>query len=515
MASSKVIGIDLGTTMSVAAFTDPAGTTTAIADGEGHRIIPSAVYFPQGEPMVVGEKAKRHAVIEPARVAMLFKRGMGTPFFLPDKKSFVVDEKIWVPEELSSLVLKRLKEMAEDYFHEPVTDAVVTVPAYFGDQARSATKSAGEIAGLNVLQIQNEPTAAAIAHGLDSGAEPGRFLVFDLGGGTFDVTVMEVESSGQLNVIATGGARTLGGADFDDLILNRLRAEVRAQAGGSLDDDVYALSEARDKAETMKKDLSSAQSASCTLIVDGKRLQVTVTRREFEGMLADSYLTDVSDTIENTIDDARLAPSDLSKVLMVGGSSRIPAFQRLLEDLLGQKPVFTRNLDEDVARGAALVAAKLANTVDPRTKIALMPTPRDVTSQGLGITVYESDLVTKYNDVVIKPNTPVPAEGSSMYRTLEEGQTEILVELNEGNDRELRYVERLGDSPALFGRQVRKGYPLRIEMKYTSEQIIVVDGYDGESNKLICHMEVPRKGLMSRAGKEAAIARLAGIRVQG
>jgi molecular chaperone DnaK len=511
--AGKVIGIDLGTTMSVVAHTDVGGNTSTIADTFGQRIIPSVVYFPAGEPMVVGDHARRYAVVAPDRVAMLFKRGMGTPFFLDGKKSFVVDGKVWSPEELSSLVLRKMKQMAEDHFHEPVTDAIVTVPAYFGDEARSATVSAGELAGLNVLRIQNEPTAAAIAHGLDSGSEPGKILVFDLGGGTFDVTVMEIEPSGQLTVIATGGNRKLGGADFDNLILNRLREEARSQTGGNLDANPSELSTARDQAEALKKDLSSAQSAFCALSVGGKPLSFTLTRAEFEKML-ERYSTEVTDTIENTLDDANVRPSALSKVLMVGGSSRIPVFQRLLAEMLGRKPTFSQNLDEDVARGAAMLAAKTANTVDSRSYLAAMPAPKDVTSQGLGVTAVGDDRVTEYNSVILPANSQIPGKESKMYETLDDGQVEVMVELNEGDDADLKFVRNLDKAPAKFGRAVRQGYPIRVDISYNEQQIIEAEAFDGETGKFLCNITVTRHGLMAPADKEAAMARLANLRVR-
>ena len=217
----RIFGIDLGTTNSVIAYTDPTGTTEVIAGQDGNRIVPSVVYFGKDGTQLVGTSARQRAIIEPERVAMLFKRGMGEKTFLDDEQPFVVDGKTWSPEELSASVLKKLALTAQDRFGEPVRKVVITVPAYFGDNERAATKSAGEIAGLEVLHIVNEPTAAAIAHGLDN-ASTGRILVFDLGGGTFDVTVMEVAPDGGMKVLATGGDRRLGGMDFDNLILDKM-----------------------------------------------------------------------------------------------------------------------------------------------------------------------------------------------------------------------------------------------------------------------------------------------------
>lgn len=513
MANGKVVGIDLGTTMSAVAYTDYGGTTTTIADDQGQRIIPSVVYFPAEGDLIVGDRAKQYALIEPARVARLFKRGMGTSYFLDDNRSFIVDGKTWSPEELSGLVLKKMKKMAEDYLREPIAQAIVTVPAYFGEQERGATVDAGEIAELKVLRIQNEPTAAAIAHGLDSGSEPGKILVFDLGGGTFDVTVMNIAPDGQLTVISTGGDRRLGGADFDRLILDRIAEQVRAETGTRLEDDVYILSEARDKAEDLKKELSTARSATRMLRVGNKPVTVTITRDEFENML-ERYTTEIRDTVENTIDDAELRPSDLSKVLMVGGSSRIPVMQSLLADLLGQQPVFSKNVDEDVAKGAAILAAKLAETVDPRTRIAMLPKPKEVTSKGLGVSAVRDDEVTDYNSIIIPANHPIPADETEEYKTVSENQTHVLIEINLGDDEDLQYVECLDKSTAPLGRAVRKGYPIKVRMQYTDEQIIKLDAFDGETGAHICKMEVNRQGRITIADKEKARATLAGRGVE-
>ncbi len=286
---------------------------------------------------------------------MLFKRGMGEKTFLDDEQPWVVDGKTWSPEELSASVLKKLALTAQDRFGEPVRKVVITVPAYFGDNERAATKSAGEIAGLEVLHIVNEPTAAAIAHGRD-GASTGRLLVFDLGGGTFDVTVMEVAPDGGMKVLATGGVRRLGGMDFDNLIVDKMIATAR-QGGLDIETEPWARQDAYVKAEALKKELSTLDTAAASLTGSGRPLPFELTRAEFEKLIQDK-ITATEDTTVYTLETAGLQPSDIGTVLMVGGSSRIPAFQQMLEHIFGRPPVFSRNLDEDVARGAAMLGAK-------------------------------------------------------------------------------------------------------------------------------------------------------------
>jgi molecular chaperone DnaK len=242
--SPPVIGIDLGTTNSAVSYTDEGGITTVIADENGDRIVPSVVHFTQDGEYVVGRHAKEYAKVEPQRVARVFKRGMGSRTFLADEQPFVVDGKTWTPEELSSLVLKKLAGMAAQHFGEPAPRAVVTVPYYFGEPERAATRSAGELAGLEVLQIVNEPTAAAVAHGIDGAPGAGRLLVFDLGGGTFDVTVMSYGDGGEMQVLAAGGDRELGGTDFDDAVVARMVELARTQRDVDVTADPWMLADA-------------------------------------------------------------------------------------------------------------------------------------------------------------------------------------------------------------------------------------------------------------------------------
>lgn len=501
----SIIGIDLGTTNSAVASTDLMGMTSAIASRDGYRVIPSVVYFDPSGDIVVGTRAKSMAVMEPSRVAMLFKRGMGESTFLSDGSGFVVDGRTWRPEELSSLVLKKMRQMAEEALGEAVTGAIVTVPAYFGELERAATRDAAELAGLPLIRIINEPTAAAIAYGLDGDSRGKNVLVFDLGGGTFDVTVMRVEFDGEMNVLSTGGNHKLGGADFDSVIIGMMVDKAQSELGVDILAEDWMFADAREKAEEIKKELSSAPSASRPLQTGARPFMFSLTRNQFESAIADT-VQDVSDMVEVTLRDSGLEASDVDTVLMVGGSSRIPAFARLLSSLLGKEPIFSKNLDEDVARGASILATRLSGTADPRSELAQLAIPNDIASHGLGMTTWDSDDDRQLNAVIIPAGTSVPATGSETFFSLSEDQTEVSLQINEGDEEDLDYCRQLGVGSASFGRPVPKGYPIRIVIRYNEEQIVEVNAFDGETNKLIGVVRVDRKGALSDIDKQAALA---------
>lgn len=498
----RIVGIDLGTTNSVIAHTDANGITDVIAGKDGDRIVPSVVYFPANGDPVVGSHAKQQAVVEPERVAKLFKRGMGERTFLPGEAPFVIDGKTWSPEELSSLVLRKLARMAQEHFDEPVRRAVITVPAYFGEPERAATQSAGQLAGLEVLRILNEPTAAAFAHGLDHRGEAGRVLVFDLGGGTFDVTIMDVGADGSLEVIATGGDRQLGGADFDELIVARM-VKAASEAGLDITSDPWTKQDSYAKAEEIKKELSSLETAGRPITGSGRPVMFSVGRGEFEGMIK-TQLQGVGDITLYTIEKAGLQPSDITRVLMVGGSSRIPAFQRLLSEVSGREPTFSRNLDEDVARGAAILATKLGGELNPRAELAAIPIPVDAASHALGVTVLDEQTRQERNSVIIPANTPIPASREEVFEAASQNQTHVEVELNEGDGEDLDFVRQLGKSLGQFSRPVPKGHPIRIQLSYTADQLIRLRAYDGQSGAFLCELEVKREGIMSEEDKVRA-----------
>jgi molecular chaperone DnaK len=496
----RIFGIDLGTTNSVIAYTDPHGTTEVIAGQDGSRIMPSVVYFPKDGDPIVGARAREQAILEPDRVAKLFKRGMGNRTFLPDEHPFVVDGKTWAPEALSALVLRKLATMAEDMYADPVRRVVITVPAYFGEVERAATRSAGEIAGLEVVRIVNEPTAAAVAHGLDRPGEVGRILVFDLGGGTFDVTIMDVPDRGPMQVLGVGGDRELGGMDFDELVLGKMISTAR-EGGLDIETEPWARQQAYLLAEEIKKELSFAEIVGRSLTGSGRPLRFDISRGEFESLLANK-LREVEDTTIYTLENANLRPSDLHMVLMVGGSSRIPAFQRLLKKIYGRDPTFTRNVDEDVARGAAILAAKEGGELDPRTRLAQMPPPVDVLSHGLGITSTDRETRHQSNSIIVQANQAVPAEGFSMFETIDEGQTGIEIDLNEGEDEDLDFVKQIERGLADFGRCVPLGYPIKVQIKVTRDGIVRLFAWDGETDKQICEMKVHRPSMLSQAEQQ-------------
>lgn len=509
----RIFGIDLGTTNSVIAYTDPNGTTEVIAGRDGSRIVPSVVYFPeQGDP-VVGSLARDHAITEPERVARLFKRGMGEPVFLPDEQPFVVDGHTWAPEELSALVLRKMTQMAEEHYGEPGRRVVITVPAYFGEVERAATKSAGKIAGLEVVRIVDEPTAAAVAHGLDHPSDSGTVLIFDLGGGTFDVTVMHVAANGDMRVLATGGDRQLGGMDFDELIVGKMITTAR-EGGLDIETEAWARQDAYAKAEEIKKELSFTEIAGRSLTGSGRPLRFELSRGEFESLLA-NRLREVEDTTIYTLENVDLRAADLSKVIMVGGSSRIPAFQRLLSRIYKHEPAMTRNLDEDVARGAAMLAAKEGGELDPRSKLAQMAKPVTVVSHGIGMTSTDPDTRHQWNSIIVNANDVIPAAGESIFVTIDEGQTGIEVHLNEGDDEDLDYVKEIGFGPTDFRRPVRKGYPMRVRITINDQGLIEFHGWDGETDRDMGDFTVVRPSILSEQQQEQARSRIAEIKKVG
>jgi molecular chaperone DnaK len=471
------------------------------------------IHFTQDGEFVVGRHAKEYAKVEPLRVAKVFKRGMGSRTFQRNDVPFVVDGRTWTPEELSSLVLKKLAGMAEQHFGEPTPRAVVTVPYYFGEPERAATRSAGQLAGLEVLQIVNEPTSAAVAHGLDSTPEPGILLVFDLGGGTFDVTIMRCGADGEMNVIAASGDRELGGADFDDAILDRMIAVAEAERSIDLTSDPWLLADATSKAEEVKKELSTSRSSTRPLSVGGQPLMFNLTRDEFEELIAEQ-IEQVEDAVLNAIDKAAIEPNEITTALMVGGSSRIPCFQQMVERLTGVTPQQTKNLDEDVARGASMLGAKLGGGLDPRSELARLPRPVDAASHALGLSIVDESGVLR-NRVVIEEGTALPHTSTREdFSAASDRQTELELVLNEGDDSDLDLVRQLAKSTGRFAVAVDKGHPLRCEISYTVEQLVEVQMFDGISGQFLCSVEVTNDGLLSEAEKASARAFLQNAEVR-
>ncbi len=416
MTMARAVGIDLGTTNSVISVLE-GGEPKVIANAEGHRTTPSVVAFAKNGEVLVGDQAKRQAITNPDRTIRSVKRHMGTDW------STVIDGKTYTAQEISARILQKLKKDAEDFLGEPITKAVITVPAYFGDAQRQATKEAGQIAGLEVERIVNEPTAASLAYGLDKNNDE-LILVYDLGGGTFDVSVLEI-GEGVFEVKSTSGDTNLGGDDWDQKVMDWLVSEFKAENGIDLSKDAMALTRLKEAAEKAKIELSSVQSTEINLPfitanADGPiHLLKTLSRAEFERMTVD-LVERTRAPFERAIKDAGVAVSAIDHVILVGGSTRIPSVQRLVEELAGKEPNRTVNPDEVVALGAAIQAGVLTGDV---SGILLL----DVTPLTLGVET-EGGVFTK----MIERNTTIPTRRSEIFTTAADNQPEVEVHVMQG-----------------------------------------------------------------------------------
>src|SRR5574344_1723660 len=413
---SKIIGIDLGTTNSCVAIYE-GGEAKVIANPEGMRTTPSVVAFKNGE-IIVGQKAKNQAITNKDTISSI-KRKMGSG----DKVE--ANGKDYSPEEISAMILGDLKKTAEAYLGETVTRAVITVPAYFNDAQRQATKNAGKIAGLNVERIINEPTAAALAYGLDKQDKTEKVLVYDLGGGTFDVSILEL-GDGVFEVKATAGNNHLGGDDFDNLIIDYLVAEFKKANGVDLSKDKMAMQRLKEVAEKAKKDLSGVTSTqiSAPFISQGEdgplHLDITLTRAKFESLIED-LVNSTLEPVRKAMKDAKLTNKDLDKVILVGGSTRIPCVQELIKKELGQEPHKGVNPDEVVAMGAAIQGGVLTGEVND---IVLL----DVTPLSLGI-----ETLGGVRTVLIERNTTIPTSTSKIFSTAADNQPAVNIPVLHGD----------------------------------------------------------------------------------
>ncbi|MCR5516190.1 MAG: molecular chaperone DnaK [Lachnospira sp.] len=432
---SKVIGIDLGTTNSCVAVIE-GDKPVVITNKEGYRTTPSVVAFDKNKERLVGDLAKRQAAINPDRTFFSIKRHMGSSF---TKK---IDQKVYTPQEISAYILMKLKEDASNYLGEEVTDAVITVPAYFNDAQRTATKDAGKIAGLNVLRIINEPTSAALAYGLDNGQSQ-KILVYDLGGGTFDVSVIEIDDN-TIEVLATSGDNHLGGDDFDERIVEYLIEEFREANGINLAKDDAAKRRLYEEAENAKKVLSCATTANINLpfITQQKgqtyHLESNITRAKFEELCQDLVERTIP-PVENALRDAGLNKNDINSVVLVGGSTRIPAVVNMVRQIMGQEPTRNINPDECVALGAAIQGGKLGNQLVPGSKaseILLM----DVTPLSLSI-----ETVGGISSRLIERNTTIPTRHSQIFTTAGNFQTSVDIKVFQGERKFSRDNKLLGN----------------------------------------------------------------------
>ena len=427
---SKIIGIDLGTTNSCVAVME-GGKPTVIANQEGARTTPSVVAFTKTGERLVGEPAKRQAVTNADKTIASIKRDMGTD------NGRTIDDKKYSPQQISAMILQKLKADAENYLGEKVTEAVITVPAYFNDAQRQATKDAGKIAGLEVKRIINEPTAAALAYGLDNENEQ-KIMVYDLGGGTFDVSIIEI-GDGVIEVLATNGDTRLGGDDFDQKIIDWMLAEFKAAEGVDLSNDKMALQRLKEAAEKAKKELSSATTTNINLpfitaTAEGpKHFDMNLTRAKFDELTSD-LVEKTAIPVQNAMKDAGLTNADIAKVLLVGGSTRIPAVQEKVKQLTGKEPNRSLNPDECVALGASVQGGKLAGDAGAGDILLL-----DVTPLSLSIET-QGGIATK----LIERNTTIPTKKSQVFSTAADNQTAVDINVLQGERQFARDNKSLG-----------------------------------------------------------------------
>ena len=448
---SKIIGIDLGTTNSCVAVME-GGKPTVIANTEGVRTTPSVVAFTKNGERLVGEPAKRQAVTNAEKTIASIKRHMGTDY------KVTIDDKKYSPQEISAMVLQKLKADAEGYLGEKITEAVITVPAYFNDAQRQATKDAGKIAGLEVKRIINEPTAAALAYGLDNEKEQ-KIMVYDLGGGTFDVSIIEI-GDGVIEVLSTNGDTKLGGDDFDQKLTDYMLAEFKNTEGVDLSNDKMALQRFKEAAEKAKKDLSSATTTNINLpfitaTAEGpKHFDMNLTRAKFDELTADLVERTVI-PVQNALKDAGLTIDEISKVLLVGGSTRIPAVQDKVKQLTGKEPNKSLNPDECVALGASIQGGKLAGDEGAGDILLLDVTPLSLSIETMG------GVATR----LIERNTTIPTKKSQVFSTAADNQSAVDINVLQGERQFAKDNKSLGQFRLDGIPPARRGVP-QIEVTF-------------------------------------------------
>ena len=487
----KIIGIDLGTTNSCVSVFE-GNEPVVIANSEGKRTTPSIVAFMKDGERKVGDPAKRQAITNPKNTIFSIKRFMGetyeqvqkeisrVPYNVANENGYPrvdIDGRKYTPQEISAMILQKMKKTAEDYLGQEVTEAVITVPAYFSDSQRQATKEAGQIAGLEVKRIVNEPTAAALAYGVDKANKDMKIAVFDLGGGTFDISILEF-GGGVFEVLSTNGDTHLGGDDFDQVIIDWMANEFRSQEGVDLKQDPMALQRLKEAAEKAKIELSSSSTTEINLpyitAVNGvpKHLVMTLTRAKFE-QLADSLIQACKIPCQKAMQDAGLSNSDIDEVILVGGSSRIPAIQKLVEDFFGKAPSKGVNPDEVVAVGASIQGAILNN--EAGQDIVLL----DVTPLSMGIETL-GGVMTK----LIEANTTIPVHKSEVFSTAADNQTEVTIHVLQGERPMAAQNKSIGQFNLTGIAPARRGVPqIEVSFDIDANGILKVSAKDKATGK--------------------------------
>ena len=497
---SKIIGIDLGTTNSCVAVME-GGKPTVIANTEGIRTTPSIVAFTKNGERLVGEPAKRQAVTNADRTISSIKRHMGTDYKVD------IDGKKYTRQEISAMILQKLKADAESYLGEKVTEAVITVPAYFNDAQRQATKDAGKIAGLEVKRIINEPTAAALAYGLDNEKEQ-KIMVYDLGGGTFDVSIIEI-GDGVIEVLATNGDTRLGGDDFDNRVTQWMIDEFKKAEGIDLSGDKMALQRLKEAAEKAKKELSTATTTNINLPfitanAEGpKHLDMNLTRAKFDELTSD-LVERTAIPVQNALKDAGLSASELSKVLLVGGSTRMLAAQEKVKQLTGKEPSKTLNPDECVAIGAAIQGGKLAGDAGAGDILLLDVTPLSLSIETMG------GVATK----LIERNTTIPTKKSQIFSTAADNQTAVDIHVVQGERQFARDNKTLGQFRLDGILPARRGVPqIEVTFDIDANGIVNVSAMDKGTGKEQ-HITITSGSNMSDADIEKAVKEAAEFEAQ-
>lgn len=497
---SKIIGIDLGTTNSCVAVME-GGKPTVIANTEGARTTPSVVAFTKTGERLVGEPAKRQAVTNAEKTISSIKRDMGT-----DQKRHI-DEKNYSPQEISAMILQKLKADAENYLGEKVTKAVITVPAYFNDAQRQATKDAGKIAGLEVERIINEPTAAALAYGLDNEKEQ-KIMVYDLGGGTFDVSIIEI-GEGVIEVLSTSGDNRLGGDDFDQKVTDYMLAEFKKAEGIDLSNDKMALQRLKEAAEKAKKELSSATTTNINLpfitaTAEGpKHFDMNLTRAKFDELTHD-LVERTAVPVQNALRDAGLTASELGQVLLVGGSTRVPAVQDKVKQLTGKEPSKSLNPDECVALGASIQGGKLAGDEGAGEILLLDVTPLSLSIETMG------GIATR----LIERNTTIPTKKSQVFSTAADNQTAVDINVVQGERQFVRDNKSLGQFRLDGIPPARRGVPqIEVTFDIDANGIVNVSAKDLGTGKEQ-HITITAGSNMSEADIEKAVKEAAEFEAQ-